>query len=143
MNVHTTINHYESGAQIMAALQGVEEVIAATGFDEKLHHLILLRASQINGCGFCVKMHTRDARKAGETNHRLDHLIVWRHSDDFSEKEKLAFEWTEALTELNKEDQLPRLRQELKKHYRDQEISTMTAMVGMINLWNRIAISNH
>lgn len=61
----------------------------------------------------------------------------------FLEKEKLAFEWTEALTELNKEDQLPRLRQELKKHYSDQEISTMTAMVGMINLWNRIAISNH
>ncbi len=121
----------------------MEAAIAATGFDEKLHHLILLRASQINGCGFCVKMHSRDARKAGETNHRLDHLIIWRHTDDFSEKEKLAFEWTEALTKLDKEEDLPRLRKELRAHYSDQEISTMTAMIGMINLWNRVAISNH
>ncbi|GHB43504.1 alkyl hydroperoxide reductase AhpD [Pseudovibrio japonicus] len=143
MNTDNTINHYESGAQIMKALEGVEAAIAATGFDEKLHHLILLRASQINGCGFCVKMHSRDARKAGETNHRLDHLIIWRHSDDFSEKEKLAFEWTEALTRLDKEEDLPRLRKELRAHYSDQEISTMTAMIGMINLWNRVAISNH
>ncbi len=143
MNTDNTINHYESGAQIMTALQGVEAAIAASGFDEKLHHLILLRASQINGCGFCVKMHSRDARKAGETNHRLDHLIIWRHTDDFSEKEKLAFEWTEALTKLDKEEDLPRLRKELRAHYSDHEISTMTAMIGMINLWNRVAISNH
>ncbi|WP_208990649.1 carboxymuconolactone decarboxylase family protein [Pseudovibrio sp. Tun.PSC04-5.I4] len=65
MTVQNTINHYENAAPIMAALQGVEATISNTGFDEKLHHLILLRASQINGCGFCVQMHTRDARKAG------------------------------------------------------------------------------
>ncbi|WP_282607762.1 carboxymuconolactone decarboxylase family protein [Pelagibius sp. Alg239-R121] len=138
-----SINFYEQGADILGALESVEGVIGERGIEVGLHHLILLRASQVNKCGFCVKMHTRDARRDGETDKRLDHLIVWRQVADFTLREKAAFAWTEALTELGQTHDLAALRGELKKHFSDNEISTLTSMIAMINLWNRIQISNH
>ena len=89
------IDWYKVGADILGSLESVEGVLAERGIDPGLHHLMLLRASQINKCPFCVKMHSRDARKAGESDKRLDHLVVWRHVNDFSDKEKAAFAWVE------------------------------------------------
>ena len=86
-----TVDHRKHGGELFAALERVERTIATRGIEPALHHLVLLRASQINKCSFCVQMHTRDARKDGETDHRLDHLIVWRHVDDFTPREKAAF----------------------------------------------------
>ena len=137
------VDYRKNGPDLFAAMEGVEEVIARRGIEPSLHHLILLRASQINKCAFCVKMHTRDARKDGETENRLDRLIVWRHVDDFTPREKAAFAWTEALTELKPDADLSALRDELHEHFSDAEITTLTAMVAMINLWNRIQVSNH
>lgn len=137
------VNHAEHGADILGALQAVEHVLGNRGIEATLRHLVKLRASQINKCAYCVKMHTRDARKDGETDKRLDHLIVWRHVDDFTARERAAFAWTEALTELKGGTDLAALRGELKAHFADRDISTLTAMVAMINLWNRIQISNH
>lgn len=139
----SSIDHATHGGPLIAALQGVEQAIAGRGIEPALHHLVLLRASQINGCAFCVKMHTRDARKAGENDRRLDHLIVWRHTDDFSPREKAAFAWTEALTELKDDTDYATLRGDLRAQFDDGEITTLTTIVAMINLWNRIQISNH
>ncbi|TQV70648.1 carboxymuconolactone decarboxylase family protein [Denitrobaculum tricleocarpae] len=138
-----TINYLEESADVLGALENVEGVIAKRGIEPSLHHLVLLRASQINGCAFCVRMHTSDAREAGETDRRLDHLIVWKCVNDFTAREKAAFAWTEALTELHKVPDLDALRGELKKHFSEHEIASLTSIVAMINLWNRIQISNH
>ena len=137
------IDWYKVGADILGSLESVEGVLAERGIDPGLHHLMLLRASQINKCPFCVKMHSRDARKAGESDKRLDHLVVWRHVNDFTDKEKAAFAWVEALTELDPDQDLTPLKAELKEHFSDSEIAALTGIVAMINLWNRIQISNH
>ena len=92
-------NYQATVPNVMTALSAVHGEMARVELDKKLQHLVELRASQINGCGYCVKLHTGDARRDGETSERLDRLIVWRHVDDFSPAEKAAFAWTEALTE--------------------------------------------
>lgn len=128
---------------VLPALFKVSETIAAQGLDKKLQHLIHLRASQINGCAFCVKMHLREAREDGETQDRLDRLVVWAHVNDFTEAEKAALAWTEALTTLDHKTDYASLRGRLRQSFSDKEIGTLTANIGMINLWNRIQVSAH
>ena len=128
---------------VYPALLKVSETIAAQGLDKKLQHLIHLRASQINGCAFCVKMLLRDAREDGETQDRLDRLVVWAHVNDFSEAEKAALAWTEALTTLDHKTDYASLRGRLRQSFTDKEIGALTANIGMINLWNRIQVSAH
>ncbi len=88
-------------------------------------------------------MHTQEALDAGETQERLQRLTVWRHVDDYSPAEKAAFAWTEALTSLNVDTNYEALRSELRRHFEDAEISAITAAIAMINLWNRVQVSNH
>jgi AhpD family alkylhydroperoxidase len=129
--------------EIFPALLQVHEVVSGLGLDKKLHHLVHLRASQINGCAFCVKMHTREARQDGETNDRLDRLIVWAHVSDFSEAEKAALAWTEALTVLDPKTDYASLRGRLRVSFTDKEIGALTTTISMVNLWNRIQVSAH
>ncbi|MBX2853837.1 MAG: carboxymuconolactone decarboxylase family protein [Rhodobacteraceae bacterium] len=137
------INLYEHGQDAFQALQNVENVLAQRDLDVKLKHLVKLRASQINGCAYCVKLHTTEARRDGDSNERLDHVIVWRHTKLFSPAEKAALAWTEALTSPSPATDSAPLRRELREHFSDSEITTLTAVVGMINLWNRVQISQH
>lgn len=137
------VNYEKEIPDVLQALADVHDVMDAHGLDRLLHHLILLRASQINRCDFCVQMHTREAREDGETSQRLDRVIVWDQVGDFSEKEKAALAWTEALTNLDPKTDLGPLRARLREHFSEKEIGVLTATVGMINLWNRIAISRH
>jgi AhpD family alkylhydroperoxidase len=128
---------------VLQVLVKVNPAIDAIGLERSLHHLVVLRASQINGCAHCVKMHTREARADGETNERLDRLVVWRHVDDYTPRERAALAFTEAMTRLDDQDGLPELRASLREHFSEQEIAALGADVAMINLWNRIAISSH
>ncbi|UJR87037.1 carboxymuconolactone decarboxylase family protein [Sandaracinus amylolyticus] len=128
---------------VLTALGAVHHAIDERPLERKLHHLVVLRASQINGCAFCVRMHTREAREDGETNERLDRLVVWRHSSEFSERERAALAWTEALTRLDHETDYATLRTQLRASFSDAEIAALTATVGMINLWNRLQVSRH
>jgi AhpD family alkylhydroperoxidase len=128
---------------ILQALAEVERTIAAHDFDRTLYHLVKLRASQINRCGFCIKLHIREAREDGETNERLERVIVFDQVDDFSEREKAALAWTEALTVLDRKTDLAALRTRLRQSFTEKEIGTLTAITAMINLWNRIQISSH
>ncbi|MEO8022251.1 carboxymuconolactone decarboxylase family protein [Polaromonas sp.] len=129
--------------EVFPALLKVREVVDGLGLDKKLHHLVHLRASQINGCAFCVKMHLREAREDGETQDRLDRLVVWAHVNDFSEAEKAALAWTEALTVLDHKTDYTSLRGRLRESFTDKEIGALTATISMINLWNRIQVSAH
>ena len=128
---------------VYQALLKVNPAINAAGLDRRLQHLVHLRASQINGCAFCVKMHTREAREDGETNERLDRLVVWRHVDDYSPREKAALAFTEAMTRLDDQSVLPALRAALREHFSELEVAALGADIAMINLWNRVAISSH
>jgi AhpD family alkylhydroperoxidase len=128
---------------ILQSLTEVERTIAAHGFDRTIYHLVKLRASQINRCGFCIKLHIREAREDGETNERLERVIVFDQVDDFSEREKAALAWTEALTVLDRKTDLAALRTRLRQSFTEKEIATLTAITAMINLWNRIQISSH
>lgn len=139
----TSFDYQQDIPEILKTMVGLNTVIADAGLERSLHHLVQLRASQINRCGFCVEMHTREARQDGETGERLDRVVVWDQVDDFSEREKAAFAWTEALTDLDPKADLARLRARLRKVFTDPEIGVLTAAVAMINLWNRINISRH
>ena len=121
----------------------IHELIEQHGVERGLAHLIMLRVSQINQCGFCVEMHTREARQEGESNERLDQTVVFRQSGLFSQKEKLALEWSEKLTDLDPDTEYASLRNRLLEHYSEKEVSALTALVAMINTWNRIRISEH
>lgn len=129
--------------EILKSMAGVHCVMDTHGFDRTIHHLVQLRASQINRCGFCVEMHTADARLDGETGERLDRVVVWDQVDDFSARERAALAWTEALTALDSRVDLGPLRATLRQHFSEREIGVLTATVAMINLWNRINISRH
>jgi len=115
----------------------------AHGLDRTIHHLVVTRASQINGCVNCLKMHLHEARAHGETQERLDRLIVWDHVDDFTEREKAALAWTEALTVLDRKTDYGPLRARLRQHFSDEHIAALTGAVGVINFFNRLQVSMH
>lgn len=142
MKNENTIRYPQQAPAVMQALAQVNPAINALGLDARLHHLVVLRASQINGCAHCVKMHTQDARKDGETSERLDRLVVWQHVDDYTPREKAALAFTEAMTRLDDQSVLPELRAALREHFTEQEVAALGADVAMINVWNRISISN-
>ena len=137
------VNYYKAAPDIFGALEKVHNAIDAHGLDRTLHHLVQLRASQINACAYCVKMHTKEAREDGETNERLDRLVVWNQVGDFSPRERAALAWTEALTQLDRKADYGPLRAALHEYFSEAEISALTAAVAMINLWNRIQVSAH
>ena len=122
-------------------LAALERTIAPK-IDPKLYHLIKLRASQINGCAFCIGMHTDEAVRDGESPDRLLLLDAWEESGAFSDKERAALEWAEDLT-LIADTRAPRESfDKLKAHFSDEEIAYLTLAATMINAWNRIAISS-
>lgn len=128
---------------VFEAMQGVHRLIGRHGLERGLLDLIHLRASQINRCAHCVKMHSREAREHGESNDRLDRLTVWEHVSDFSEREKAAFAWTEALTRLELKVDLGALRARLRQHFSEAEIAGLTAEIAGINFWNRLGVARN
>jgi AhpD family alkylhydroperoxidase len=123
-----------------ATLRGVEDYIQRSGLPPLLIELVKMRASQINGCAYCLDMHSKDARKRGETEQRLYLLNAWRESPLYSPKERAALAWTEALTLVATTHAPDSDYEGLRKHFTDKEIVDLTILVGMINLWNRLAI---
>ncbi len=141
--VTKAVDYQREIPDILQRMASLQALIEGHGIDHTLLHLVKLRASQINRCAFCVKMHTREARDDGETNERLDRLVVWKHAGGYSEREKAALAWTDALTVLDGDIDPAPLRAQLRAHFSDKEIGALTAAVAMINFWNRVAISGH
>lgn len=122
------------------ALLGVENTVRESGLEASLLELVKLRASQINGCGYCVDMHAADARKAGESERRLYAVAVWRETPFFTARERAALAWAEALTRLSQQPELEREYGALKEQFSDKEMVDLTLAVTAINSWNRMAI---
>jgi len=122
------------------ALLILENTVRESGLEHSLLELVKLRASQINGCGFCVDMHTSDARKAGESERRLYAVAVWRETPFFTARERAALAWTEALTRLSQQPELERDYALLKEQFGDKEMVDLTLAITAINGWNRMAI---
>ena len=123
-----------------AALRNVEVYLARSGLPKRLIELVKMRASQINGCAYCLDVHSKDARKAGETEQRLYLLNAWRESPLFSPAERAALAWTEALTNVSQSHATDADYEALRPHFSDKEIVDLAYLIGMINLWNRLAV---
>ena len=125
----------------LQALQALEKYIAGCGLDHKFVHLLKLRASQINGCAYCIDMHSIDARAAGETEQRLYALDAWRETPFYDARERAALAWMEAIT-LVAETHVPDdVYEHARQHFSDQEIVDLTYLAVAINAWNRLAIA--
>lgn len=143
MTSQTAIDYQTHVPDVLTGFLTTHGKICKSDLEPKLRHLIELRASQINQCAFCVKMHTEEAKKDGEKQERLERLVVWRHVEDFTPAERAAMAWTEALTLLDPVADYSPLRDDLRQHFSDAQISAITAAIAMINVWNRFQVSNH
>ncbi len=122
------------------AMRELEKFVAASGLESQLYELVKTRASQINGCAYCLDMHTKDARKAGETEQRLYALSAWRETPFFTERERAALDWTEALTLISGNNVPDSLYNSVRKHFDETEIVALSMAIVAINGWNRLAI---
>ena len=120
---------------------GAPAVARVDELEAPLRELVKLRASQINGCAYCVDMHWKDARAAGETEQRLYGLVAWREAPYYTERERAAVEWTEALTLIADNHVPDDFYEQTRRHFSEQELADLTLAVVAINAWNRIAIS--
>lgn len=134
------MNYYERLPQGFQKLAEVESILKESGLDPKIRHLVKVRASQINECTFCIDMHVKEATIDGETALRLHHVAGWKESNLFSEKERAAFMWTEALTKLSVDSTRDEVYNRVREYFDEQELVELSLAVAMINTWNRIAI---
>ena len=123
-----------------AALLGVEKYLERCGLDHRLQLLVKTRVSQINGCAYCLHMHTADARKAGETEVRLHLLDAWRESNLYTARERAALAWAESLTHIAETHAPDAVYDEARKHFSDKELADLSIAIAMINAWNRLSI---
>ena len=137
------LRFFAKAPELMKAVSALSQKVDTCGLEKSLLHLIKLRASQINGCSFCVEMHSREARRDGETEQRLYLVAAWKESPLFSERERAAFAWTEAVTRIADGGVSDELYEKTLKHFSEEELTKLTVAVGMINTWNRISVSFH
>ena len=135
------INAYEAAPAAMKILVAVETYLHQTTLGARLIELVKMRASQINGCAYCLDSHSKELRKGGESEQRIYLLDAWHESPLYSPRERAAFAWTDALTRISETHAPDDVYDELRRHFDDKEIVDLTTLVGMINLWNRLAIS--
>ncbi len=134
------MNPYAVAPQTMQAMIDMAERLQADGLEPGLLELVKIRASQINGCAFCLHMHTSDARKAGESEQRIYLLSAWRESNMFTPRERAALAWTEALTLITQGHAPDEVYAEVAAQFSEPEIVKLTLAITTINAWNRIAI---
>jgi AhpD family alkylhydroperoxidase len=122
------------------AILNIERVIRASGLEPSLYELIKIRASQMNGCAYCLDMHTKDARAAGETEQRIYALPAWRETPFYTPRERAALAWTEALTNIQQGHAPDEVYEEVRREFDEASLAKLTLAITQINTWNRIAI---
>lgn len=125
----------------MKAMLALENYVRNCGLEQSLIELVKIRASQINGCAYCIKMHTKDARARGETEERIYLLDAWRETPIYSDRERAALAWTEALTLIAKTHAPDEVYNEVRRHFSPEETVKLSLLIVTINGWNRLAIS--
>ena len=132
---------YDAVPHLRNSLRAISEGVRASGLERSLIELVKLRASQINGCAFCLHMHAVDARKLGETEERIYLLDAWREAPVYTARERAALAWTEALTLVTQGHVPDAVFEEAKGQFSESELANLTAEIVTINAWNRVAIA--
>jgi AhpD family alkylhydroperoxidase len=135
------IDYLKSARGAYHALLGIEHYLQQCGLEESLQHLLKLRVSQINGCAYCIDMHWKDLRAAGESEQRLYGLDAWDESPYYTDRERAALAWAEAVTNI-KDGHVPdAVFEHVKNFFNDKELADLTLAVTAINSWNRLSIA--
>ena len=135
------IPYYQVAPEGIKTLQGVDPYLKTTNIEPRLRALVELRTSQINGCAYCVDLHSRQAREHGETEQRLDCLPVWRETSFYDDRERAALAWAESVTNVSQTGIPDAVYDEARKHFSDKDLVDLTLVISVMNAWNRIAIS--
>ncbi|GGC13378.1 alkyl hydroperoxide reductase AhpD [Oxalicibacterium flavum] len=135
------LDFYAAGPDIVKAQMGVETQIGKSRLDHLLKELVRLRVSQINGCAFCLDMHTTDARKSGESERRLATVAAWREAPFFNDQERAALEWAESLTLVAQTHVPDAVWEAVRPHFTDAELAELTLLITSINSWNRFCVA--
>ncbi len=133
---------YRIGAGVCDAMEPLDQYVASCGLEESLLHLVRLRASQLNGCAYCIDMHWKDLRAIGQNEQRLYGLDAWRESPYYSARERAALAWTESVTFLSDGSVPDAAYAEVSAHFSDKEIADLTCAIATINAWNRLSIAS-
>jgi AhpD family alkylhydroperoxidase len=134
-------NYAQAAPGVYDAMDGLDQYVAACGLEESLLHLVRLRASQLNGCAYCIDMHWKDLRALGEGEQRLYGLDAWRESTYYSPRERAALEWTEAVTLVAGAHVPDVVYEAVRPHFTAKELCDLTLVVATINAWNRLSIA--
>lgn len=135
------INLLEKGQGAIKALFGLGIYLSKSSVEQKLLHLVEFRASQINGCAYCLDMHSKDLRAEGETEQRLYMLEAWRESPFYTDRERAALAWTEAVTLVNESHVPDEVYEEARKQFSEEELIDLTLAIAAVNSWNRMNIA--
>lgn len=134
------MDYFKVAPDLMQGMLQMEQTVKASGLEESLYELVKTRASQINGCAYCLHMHTTDARAAGESEMRLYLLNAWRESSLYTPRERAALAWTESLTLISRTQAPDADYEALQAEFSEREIVALTLLITTINAWNRLAI---
>jgi AhpD family alkylhydroperoxidase len=138
--MQSRIEYEKAAPDVMTAMLGLEAAVRRSGLEPSLLELVRLRASQINGCAYCVDMHTKDARAHGETEQRLYTVVAWRETPFFTDRERAALAWTEAVTNVSHGHVPDDVYELARARFGEKELVDRTLAVVAINGWNRLAI---
>jgi AhpD family alkylhydroperoxidase len=134
------LNYAKAAPGVYDAMDALDQYVSTCSVERPLTYLIQLRASQINGCAYCLDMHWKDLRAINETEQRLYSLDAWRESPYYSDRERAALAWTEAVTLIS--GHVPdEIYEEARRHFNEKELSDLTLVVATINAWNRLSIA--
>ncbi len=134
------LNALAESPDAIKAMLALEGYLRRSGIDERIYWLVKIRASQINGCAYCIHMHCREARAAGETEERIHLLPAWRESPLYDARERAALGWAEALTRVAETGAPDEAYEAVREHFTPKELVDLTLLVGAINTWNRISV---
>lgn len=135
------VDYLKVGRGAYQAMLGLEKYLHQSGLEESLLDLLRLRASQINGCAYCIDMHWKDLRALGENEQRLYGLDAWQESPYYSDRERAALAWTEAVTNIREGHVPDEVYEKVRTQFTDQELVDLTLAIGAINVWNRLNIA--
>lgn len=135
-------NYAKAAPGVYDAMDALGNYISTTGLDPILTNLVQMRASQINGCAYCLDMHAKDLRAAGETEQRVYSLDAWRECPYYTDRERAALEWAEAVTLVAQSHVSDAVYDAVRAHFSDKELADLTLIIASINAWNRLSIAS-
>jgi AhpD family alkylhydroperoxidase len=137
----TRFDYGTAAPGIYTAMDALEHYLEGCGLEPTLLHMVKLRASQLNGCAYCIDMHWKDLRALGEKEQRLYSLDAWRECPYYTDRERAALAWAEAVTFVAQGHVPDELHEECRRHFDDRELSNLTLLIATINAWNRLSIA--